>query len=95
MTALREAFATFRRAPLLSILSVITIAFSLFAFGLFGLVAINTRDTLEAIEERVEIRAFLQEETSENTALTAVADILNFPEVLEAQYVSKEMTTKF
>lgn len=91
MTALREAFATFRRAPLLSILSVITIAFSLFAFGLFGLVAINTRDTLEAIEERVEIRAFIEEETPQKTAETAITEILSFPEVLEAHYVSKDM----
>ncbi len=90
MTAFREAFATFRRAPLLSSLSVITIAFSLFAFGLFALVALNTRDTLDSIEERVEIRAFIQDGTTDETAKVATSDIAKFPEVLRANYVSKQ-----
>lgn len=90
MSAIRESFATFRRAPLLSSLSVITIAFSLFAFGLFALVAINTKDTLESIEERVEIRAFIVNGTSDETALSAEAAIREYPEVLEVVYVNKE-----
>lgn len=90
MSAIRESFATFRRAPLLSSLSVITIAFSLFAFGLFALVAINTKDTLESIEERVEIRAFIVNGTSDEAALSAEATIREYPEVLEVVYVDKE-----
>lgn len=90
MSAIRESFATFKRAPLLSSLSVITIAFSLFAFGLFALVAINTRDTLESIEERVEIRAFIANGTSDETALSAEAIIREYPEVLDVVYVDKE-----
>lgn len=90
MSATREALSTFKRAPLLSTLSVITIAFSLFAFGLFALVAINTKDTLETIESKVEIRAFMADNTSDTTALTAAQDIKKFPEVLEVEYVNKE-----
>jgi cell division transport system permease protein len=90
MTALREALATFRRAPLLSTVGVITIAFSLFAFGLFGLVAVNIRDALQHVEERVEIRAFVTKGTPAATAQTALHDIVKFPEVLQATYVSED-----
>ncbi len=64
MTSLRTAFTAFRRAPLLSALSITTIAFSLFAFGLFGLVALNIKNALPAVEERVEIRAFVADSTT-------------------------------
>jgi cell division transport system permease protein len=90
LTAVREALATFRRAPLLSTLGVVTIAFSLFAFGLFGLVAINIRDALRAVEDRVEIRAFLVDGTPVEAATTAMGDISAFPEVAKVQYVSQE-----
>lgn len=90
MTALREAFATFRRAPLLSMLGILTIAFSLFAFGLFGLVAINIRDALRSVEERVEIRAFVIDGTPIEASNSALVDIRAFPEVLKADYISPD-----
>lgn len=88
--ALREAFAAFRRAPLLSVLGVITIAFSLFAFGLFALVAVNIRQALLAVEERVEIRAFVGEGTSVEAIAAAMGDIGSFPEVAQVVYVTPE-----
>jgi cell division transport system permease protein len=88
VTALREAFATFRRAPLLSLLGVLTIAFSLFAFGLFGLVAVNIRDALRAVEERVEIRAFVVDGTPQAATASAMVDVKAFPEVAQVTYVS-------
>lgn len=88
--ALREALLAFRRAPLLSALSITTIGVSLFAFGLFGLVAVNLADALRQVEARVEVRAFLAEGTPADAAAAAVGDILAFPEVLSAEYVSPE-----
>jgi cell division transport system permease protein len=88
--ALREALLAFRRAPLLSALSVTTIAVSLFAFGLFGLVAVNLREALRQVEERVEVRAFLAEGTPADAAAAAIGDILAFPEVATAEYVTPE-----
>jgi cell division transport system permease protein len=91
MLAAREAIIAFRRAPLLSALSVTTIAFSLFAFGLFGLVALNIRRTLGALEERVEIRAFIVEGTPVEAIAAAVGDIAAFPEVQRpVQIVSQD-----
>jgi len=90
MTAFREAVATFRRAPLLSVLGIVTIAFSLFAFGLFGLVATNIRDALQSVEEHVEIRAFIADGTPVEAASSAMGDIGAFPEVAKVQYVSSD-----
>jgi cell division transport system permease protein len=72
------------------VLSIVTIGFSLFAFGLFGLVALNIRAAVQQVEERVEIRAFLVDGTPVEAAAAAVGDIGSFPEVLKAEYVSKE-----
>src|SRR5262249_12125714 len=79
-----------RKAPLLSALSVTTIAFSLFAFALFGLVAINIRKALEGVEERVEIRAFVAENTKVESVVTAANEIARYSEVASATVVTAE-----
>jgi cell division transport system permease protein len=86
----REALTASRRAPLLSALGIVTIAFSLFAFGLFGLVAINIRRALDQVEERVEVRAFVSDNTDIESVAAAMKDIGEFPESYRVDYVSKE-----
>jgi cell division transport system permease protein len=88
--ALREALLAFRRAPLMSALGITTIAFSLFAFGLFGLVALNIRAALLEVEDRVEVRAFLADGTTEDAIAALLGDIGAFPEVREVGYVSPD-----
>jgi len=90
MLALREMLIAFRRTPLLSTLSITTIAFSLFAFGLFGLVALNIRTAINAVEERVEIRAFVTEAAEPEGVAAAMGDISAFPEVGAVAYVTPE-----
>ncbi|CAA9353647.1 MAG: Assymetric_cell_division_FstX [uncultured Gemmatimonadaceae bacterium] len=90
MRAVREALRAFQRAPLLSALGVMTIALSLFAFGLFGLVALNLRAALDAVEERVEVRAFLLPTADAAVAAPIVADLTASPEVASATYVSPD-----
>src|SRR5205809_6982979 len=87
---LREAMLTFKRAPLLSALSVTTIAFSLFVLGLFGLVVVNLQDALRAIEERVEIVAYILPGAPIEATAQALKDIEAFPEVQSANYVSED-----
>lgn len=88
--ALRESLLAFRRAPLLGLLSITTIAFSLFAFGLFGLVAVNLQTALRDVENRVEIRVFLADGTSEDAVATLLGDASAFPEVAQAGFVSPD-----
>jgi cell division transport system permease protein len=88
--AVREAVIATRRAPLLSALSVTTIAFSLFALGLFGLVAINIRSALSRVEERVEIRAFADDDASIEAIVIAAGEISRYPEVSSADVITSE-----
>lgn len=88
--ALRDALFAFHKAPLLSALSVTTIAFSLFAFALFGLTALNIKRTLEDVEERVEIRAFVAEATPVEDVVNAVTEISRYREVQTARHVTQE-----
>lgn len=88
--AIREAFNAFRRAPLLGVLGITTIAFSLFAFGLFGLVALNLREALRNIEDRVEIRAFITDGTSEADITALLREASTYQEVALAGFVSPD-----
>ncbi len=88
--ALREVLLAFKRAPLLAILGITTIAFSLFAFGLFGLVAINIKSALLAIEDRVEIRAFLIEGAKDAQVEALMQGINKIPQVADVGFVSPD-----
>ncbi len=94
MRSFRDAFFAFRRAPLLTVLSITTIAFSLFAFGLFGLVTLNIRDALQKVEERVEIRAFVEDGTESGKLATAANTIAAYPEVASVDVVTKSEALK-
>ena len=88
--ALREALAAIRRAPGLTGLSAAMIGLSLFIVGLFGIVAFNIRRTMERVESRVEVVAFLRDDASPNAVELARRDIAAFPEVLSAYYISRD-----
>ena len=88
--ALREAFAAFRRAPMLTGLSGAMIALSLFVVGLFGIVAHNIRLVLQQVEERVEIVAYLRDDTTPQAVSLITEEISSFPEVAAVEFVSKE-----
>lgn len=90
MRSLASAINAFRRSPLLSALSVTTIAFSLFAFGLFGLVALNIRSALEKVSERVEIRAFIADNTPVEEIAIAAGKVGAFREVQSVDIVTQE-----
>lgn len=88
--ALREAFAAFRRAPLLTGLSGAMIALSLFVVGLFGIVAHNIRLVLQQVEERVEVVAYLRDDATPQAVELITREVSSFPEVASVDYVSKD-----
>jgi cell division transport system permease protein len=57
---------------------------------LFGLVAVNLRQSLRALEERVEIVAYILRGTPAETIAIATQDIAAFPEVRDVSFVSEE-----
>ncbi|CAN5477485.1 ABC transporter permease [soil metagenome] len=87
--SVREAIAAFRRTPLLTLLSVVAICFGLFVVGLFALTAHNIRLTIEKVEERVEVVAYLDDGATEEQVQQAQSEIRGRPEVMDVRYVSK------
>ena len=90
MSATRELLIGLRRSPLLSALAVVTIAFALFAVGLFGLVAVNIERALQDVEERVEIRAVLEDGVAAEQRVATMQALGALPEVATVDYVSPE-----
>ncbi|MFS8637997.1 MAG: permease-like cell division protein FtsX [Gemmatimonadota bacterium] len=86
----RDAFAAFRRAPSLTLLSVAMIGLSLFAIGLFAVVAHNVRIVLDTVEARVQVVAYLRDDAPADAVELALSEIRAYPEVLEADYISRE-----
>jgi cell division transport system permease protein len=87
---LRESLRAFRRAPVLTGLSSMMIALSLFLVGLFALAAWNVRRVLERVESRVEIIAYLRDDSAPEAVNIAQQDIAAFREVRDVSYISKE-----
>jgi cell division transport system permease protein len=88
--AFREAVAATRRTPLLALISVVAICLSLFVVGLFALTAFNIRRAIEGIEERVEVVAYLRDETTPEQVAGLQRDIARLPEAQKIEYVSRD-----
>lgn len=88
--SIREALAAFHRAPLLVLLSVVAISLSLFVVGLFALTAFNIRRTIEGIEERVEVVAYLRDGATAEQLHQIRYEMLGVPGVQRVDYVSKD-----
>lgn len=90
MHVLREALRAFRRTPLLTGLSAGMIALSLFLVGLFGLAAHNVRRTLERVESRVEVVAYIVDNADPAVVTLVQGEIEAYAEVREVLYITKQ-----
>jgi cell division transport system permease protein len=89
MYSLREALAAFRRAPVLTGLSGAMVGLALYVVGLFALATYNLQLALSAIEERVEIVAYLRDDARQSEIDLARSELGKLPEVQSVRYVSK------
>jgi cell division transport system permease protein len=88
-SALRDAVAAFRRAPLLTGLSALMVGLALFVLGIFSLAAYNLKVALSAVEERVEVVAYLREDVRPVDVQAAIQGLSDIQGVEEVRYVSK------
>lgn len=88
--ALSEAASAFRRAPLLTSLSALMVGLALLVLGLFSLAAYNLKLALAAVEERVEVVAYLRDDVRTVDMEAALQTLRSLPEVEDVVYVSKE-----
>lgn len=89
MYATREAFAAFRRAPLLTGLSAAMVGLALYVVGLFGLATYNLQLALSAIEERVEVAVYLRDDARQSEIDLLLTELAEMPEVRSVRFVSK------
>jgi cell division transport system permease protein len=88
--AWREVWLGVRRAPLLALLGAGTMALALLSFGLYALVALNLQASLGALEDRVEIRAFLADSAPAEAVRAARTALASLPGVASVGYVSRD-----
>ncbi len=86
---LREAGAALRRAPLLTGLSASMVALALFVVGLFAIATHNLRLALRSVEDRVEVVAYLQENTPASQIDAAVNEMTAYESVANVRFISK------
>lgn len=88
--SIREALAAFTRAPLLTGLSSAMVALALFVVGLFAVAVHNLQVNLDAVESRVQIVAFLEDDALAMDVDLAQAELQALPEVESVRLVTKE-----
>lgn len=88
--ALREALAAFRRAPVLTGLAAAMVGLALYVVGLFGIVSHNLGESLDRVESRVEVVAYLRDDVTAAEIEVAVQELRRQPEVDAVVYVSKD-----
>lgn len=89
MYAFSEAFAAFRRAPVLTGLSSAMVGLALYVVGLFGLATYNLQLALSAVEERVEIAVYLRDDARQSEIDLVLTELAAMPEVRAVTFVSK------
>lgn len=88
--AVRESLSGFRRTKLAAAVSIITIAISLLLLGVFAILTINTSRFIQALRDKVELEAFLQEPVTRQDVANLRSRVLAVEGVDSVVYVSKE-----
>jgi len=87
---LRESFSGFRRTKLSSILAIFTVWIALVLLGLFVILSVNTQRYIQSLRDRVEMDAFLQQDTKPEELAEIQSLIGRFDGVKHVTYISKE-----
>ena len=85
-----DAFKSLKRNKTITITSIITVAATLFIFGVFLLVAKTVNIGVASVEEKVEIRAYLEEDIKSLDKEFILKTINEIEGVKEVKYESKE-----
>lgn len=87
---LNESVSGFTRTKLSSIISMMTIAIALLLLGIFVVVTFNTSRFMDALRQRVELEAFLEEPVSPQEVDSLRATLRSIPGIATVTYVSKD-----
>jgi len=87
---IKFGFQNFWRNPWLSLATVFTFALTLFVISIFFFLVLVTQTVTKAIEEKMDLVVYLQDEAKEAEILQLEEAIRNFPGVKSVKYISKE-----
>ena len=87
---LRESISGFKRTKLSTFISIVTISISLLLLGVFAVITINTTRFIDALRNKVEMEAFLQEPLSRDEISAVIRSVTEMTGVDSVIYVSKE-----
>lgn len=91
---MRESFSGFKRAKLASSISVVTISISLLLLGIFVIVTMQASRFIDALRNKVEMEAFLEEPLSQEAIAALRRNVLAIPGVENVEFVSKDEAAK-
>jgi cell division transport system permease protein len=89
MYSIRAAFASIARNKLMAFVSLGVIVVSVFVLGVFLTITVNLQSVLSGLKEKVEIRAFLFDGTTDASVARIEKEILSIKGVRAASYTSK------
>jgi cell division transport system permease protein len=92
--AVRESLSGFKRARLSSVISVITISISLVLLGVFVIFTINAARFIDAVRDKVELEAFIQEPISKEATAQLQTAVAAISGVERVEYISKEQAAR-
>ena len=87
---LRESISGFRRTKLSTFVSVVTICISLLLLGVFAVITINTTRFIDALRNKVEMEAFLQEPLTRDETAAVIKGVREMAGVDSVIFVSKD-----
>jgi len=87
---LRESVSGFTRTKLSSAVSILTICISLLLLGVFGILSINASRFIDALRDKVELEAFLEEPLTDEEISTLQATVAAIDGVEQVMFVSKD-----
>ena len=90
-----QAFKSFARNGLTSMVSVFIVMCCLLIFGVFSVITLNVNHITRQIEDKCEIQVFMDENTSDKQLSKAKEQILKIENVKTAEIFSKEDTIEY
>lgn len=87
---IKNGFSTFVRNGVLSIASTTIMFFTLLLLSLFFTVNVALNAGIEAVQEKIDLSAYLKDDAPEAQILALQTELASFPEVVSVKYVSKE-----
>ncbi|MBI4534870.1 MAG: ABC transporter permease, partial [Ignavibacteriae bacterium] len=91
---LKESISGFKRAKLSTFVSIVTISISLLLLGIFAVITINASRFIEALRNKVEMEAFLEEPITKREIAELQERISDIEGVDRVVFVSKEEAAK-